>query len=304
MAIEIRNDISSRETRAPMLGDPIITSETVERLKIPDEVALQPQNVLAFIASQWGRYNDIVSRPEIKAQPADIPPCEGSMALRIESAMTSDEQAALDSWNQERFGQTGAGATLSIQTEGSAPLDINRLDAEVQGHIDEMRRLHPDWWQQQTNSRSTGTPDIMSAMFSDQLTGELNQESAEERKKWDELLIAAKGSPDMINSIMGMRHAQKVSQQMGKLVEMYRNHVDGMDKLAASFDLSNSGGHLTQADLAKFNADFARAQSDTSSLFQAITRIQTEYDRTIQFVHTTNTEITQPLKTMIQNMRT
>lgn len=300
MAIEIRNDINSRETRAPMLGDPIITSETVERLKIPDEVALRPQNVLAFIASQWGRYNDIVSRPEIKAQSADIPPYEGGMALRIESAMTPEEQAALDSWNQERFGQAGEGATLSIQTEGS--VDINRLDAEVQGHIDEMRRLHPDWWQQQTNARNA--PDIISAMFSDQLTGELNRESAEERKKWDELLMAAKGSPDMINSIMGMRHAQKVSQQMGKLVAMYKNHVDGMDKLAASFDLSNSRGNLTQADLAKFNADFARAQSDTSSLFQAITRIQTEYDRTIQFVHTTNTEITQPLKTMIQNMRT
>lgn len=292
MAIEIRNDVSTRETRAPMLGDPVLTTDTVERLKVPDEIALRPENVMPFLASQWGRYNDIVNRPEIKALSADIPSTEEYAGLQIESVLMPEEQAALQSWNEERF---AGGGTLGVQT-------VEELDSEIGRIVNESQGQRADSGQGRGRN-PTATRGSAIDPFDMMFTNEVVQETEDQKRKWQELIAAAKGSPDMVNTIIGMRYAKKMTQKIGKLTELYKYHTDAMDKLSAQFDLKSSGGQLAQADLAKFNADFARAQTDTSNTFQMLQNLMGEYQRVTQFTSTIDTEIDRTIRSIIQNFR-
>lgn len=262
----------------------VITPETLDRLRIPDEVALRPENVIPFLASQNVRYNEIVNRPEIKTLESEIPPYlhEEQNFLHVKSPVSPAEQEALSSWTRDKL--------MNLQSDE----DIDQLAREIDGFVDDTLKDNPGLMRR---NEKTDPLEMM-------MTSRLIEETEEERRKFWEALAAAKGSPDAVNSILGYRYARQMTKKIGKFLEMYKFHVDVMDKLQAGFDLKNQKGPISAADLAKFNADFARGQADTVNLFQMITHAMNDYQRITQDTAQRNMDIKRPLEVMIQNMRT
>lgn len=267
-----------RETRVPPPGDLVVTPETLERLKVPDEVLLRPENVIPFLRSQAVKFTEIVDRPEIKALAADIPEyLHDETFTAYPSNLTQSEQQALSSWQ--------VGGTLDTQSTTDEELE-GRIDSFVQ----EMMKEHPEL--------NRGGPDAIDSLLTQEI-----QETEEERKKFWDALVMAKGNPEAVNLILGYRYAKKVSKQLGRLVQAYSHQVDFKEKMLAEFDLANKRGNPTAADLAGFNARLAISQTDTTVIFNAIQKGVSDLERITVNTATTNTQVRRPLELMIQNMR-
>lgn len=275
----------SRDRTVPLPGEILTTPGAIDHLNIPDEVALQPQNVIPFLASQHAKLVDITSRPEIKALSAEIPePDFVSDDSRLQAtALTSEEQGALGEWHQDT-------KTLLTQA-GDVPMDD--LDRTIKGYIDDAASKNPDLFK----NSGGGTVDVIGDWF----TGQMVQETEESRKKYLEILATAKGDPDAVILAMTFRNAQKQMSQMGELLNAYRDKITGLDKLQADLDLK--GSKLTQADMMKGNVDFARYQGDATQIFQIIQKTMSDYDRTMVSANSLVKTESESRLAIIRNMR-
>jgi hypothetical protein len=289
MAVEnptFRSDLA-RETRLPLLGEPVLTPGTLDQLKIPDEVALRPENVIPFLAKQSVRYHEIVDRPEIKTMSAEIPEyVYDDSAQAMQPRVTTEEQVALDSWYGEKK------ETL-MKTQS-----LDDLDQDIQNHIDEMRRLHPEYFQDNSPDAADNGGDLISQM----LTGDMLEETDEQKKKWLEILSMAK-SPDMVNLLMTFRGAKQASAVIGKLAEQYKSKIDAMDKLSAEYALKNQGGAISTADAQQFNIDSMRTYTDITETFQVMTRAVSDLEKVEVGGSKTATDINKTLQGIIQNFK-
>lgn len=273
-----------KETRLPPPGEMVITPETLERLKVPDEVLLRPESVNPFMAGQWVKLTDIVNRPEIKTASADIPEYIHDEAFNAYPPMlNSEEQSALESW------------TLQIQSESPSDDDLlNRMDA----YINEMMREHPEIRRPGGSGGGNAGADPIDSLLMREF-----QETEEEKKKFWEALAAARGSPETVNLILGWRYAKQISKQLGKLVNAYSFQIDQKEKMLAEFDLANKRGTPTAADMAGFNAKLAASQTDSSFLMFQIQSAVTKAEGVVGSTARAREDIGRPLQVMIQNMQ-
>lgn len=271
------------KTKLPLLDQPELTRELIDRLKIPDEVALKPENVIPFLASQSVRYNEIVSRPEIKAMVADIPEFryDESMEIHRASAMTREEQAAMEGWSQN--------VMVGLQSDP----DIEKLEADIDAYIKDMMAKNPDM-----QSKNLDFYDASD----DFLFMQGIQETIEEKKEWERklMLAASSGSAVILNTLLGERMANSWMKALGKFTEKQAQFVEQKDKLMKDLNLDKN---ITQADALKANIAFGSYQGDMSENMMKINFALNEYQRITQDTARTNTEIGKPQDVMIQNTR-
>jgi len=290
MAVDSTNlrDVT-RERATPLpTGEIVATDGTIKQLQIPDEVALRPENVIPFLAGQSVRLKEITERPEIKTLEADIPEYLYDERAHVPMALSREEQTALTEWHQDMR------SMLSTASEGSDSMD--QIKNDIQNYIDNAMKDNPDLFK---GGSGTDTSDVLDQWF----TGQMVAETEETKKKYQQLMVAARGDPESILLAMTYRHAQSSMLKMGKLLEMYKTHMDGLDKIQADLDLKNAKGDLTQADMMKTNMDFARSQGDAMNLFQIIQKEMGNYERTMQSASSLSKSINDPLRSIIGNMR-
>ncbi len=280
-----RQDLTKERMLPP--GDLILTRTAIEQLKIADQAALKPENVLHFLASQSIRYNEITNRPEIKSLAADIPEYihDDATMSNATPLLSLEERESMTSYAQEKLQNP---VFLSSQS------GIDDLTREIQDFIRQAQQDHPE-----VHTPNQATPlDPLEGMLTDNLV----KETEEEKTKWQELFAAAK-DPELVSTILGMRYAQQVMKKIGKLTEAYKFQTDHMDKIRASLELKNAHGPLSQADMLKINLDFGRAQGDMSTVSQALTRALNDYDRITRSTQDNNTKIDSTLKVMVANLK-
>src|SRR6185436_18235358 len=127
MAVDSTNlrDVSRERAQPLPTGEILTTSETVKQLQIPDEVALRPENVIPFLASQSAKLTEICSRPEIKTQAAEIPEYLHNENMPVVTALSGDERSALSDWHEDMS------KMLSTATDGgSSSLDQVKNDIQ------------------------------------------------------------------------------------------------------------------------------------------------------------------------------
>lgn len=268
MAVDSTNlrDVT-RERATPLpTGEILTTSETVKQLQIPDDVALRPENVIPFLASQSAKLTEICYRPEIKTLYADIPEYLHNENMPVVSALSGDERSALSDWHKD------IATTLTTASGDGGSLD--QVKNDIQNYIDDAMKNHPEMFQDNTSS----TSDVMEQW----MTGQMVVQTEEQKKKYQELMaLASRGAdPDSIILAMTYRQAQESQTKMGKLLEMYKTQMDGLDKMRAELDLG--GDKISQADMMKANMDFSRYQGDAMNLFQVIQKEMANYERVMQ----------------------
>ncbi len=272
------------QTKLPMLGEPVLTPGTLEQLKIPDEVALKPENVIPFLASQSVRYNEIVNRPEIKTMAADIPEYrhEDAMEIHMASSLSREEQAAMQGWSHDTM--------VGLQ---SGDADFDKLEQEIEAYIEELKKKKPEE-AAGASSYYDGTDDFL---FMQGI-----QETLEEKKEWERKLAiaAASGNPEVINSVLGERVASGYMKLLGKLTEQQAKFIDQRDQVMKDLNLDKN---ISQADALKANLKFGAFQGDMSENMMKINFALNEYQRITQDTARTNTDIAKPLQVMIQNMK-
>ncbi len=274
MAIQIRESNPRNVTPQPLLGDqPIITN--LEQLKIPDEVALRPENVAPYLASQSHRLHGIEIRPDFRAMEGEIP--EFVEERSMVSGLTTEEQRALHSWSQERFG---------TQSNDFNPNDLLR-------QIDQLVSSHAEQTGQQTGGQS-GEPDIFGGII---LNQKLN-ETREERAKWEAALANAKGNPENVALILGMRAQAKYVAETGRLLATYNTVVAKRERIMAQMDLAGHGQAApSQADISRMNAQTTSVNMDVSLVMQQIQSLVSEMsvnaERTHEFTKRIDTDFRQ-----------
>lgn len=293
-----RNLSSQRPITAPP-GDLVTSVTDLKQLQLPDEVLLRKEHLDPFLAGQFAKMKAITEQPEVKSLAADIPEFNYDRAV-LESqsvrGLNSDENAALAEWQAESFGDGTHEGSLIHSQSGST--DIDQLEQEIEKGIQDITKAHPEYFQ--GKSTDSGTSDMLEQM----MTGQMMQETEEERKKFWEALAAAKGNPEAVNSIIGMRYANKAMKMMGKVVEAYKYHVDMLDQVQAKLDLQSAKpGGLSQTDMIKTNLESGRLMGDISSLFQILQKSMTDYQRITEDTHGTNKQIAQTLESILRNVR-
>ncbi len=278
----------SKQTTIPLPpGDLLTTDGIVQQLQITDQEALKPGNLVPFLASQSVKYNEIVNRAEIKTLEGDIPEYLFDDRAPIVSALSKDEQSALSDWHNE------AKAMLSSQAGSGSP-GSEDLAKEIEKFVDDALKNNPDAL---AKGHSLGAVDVLGEM----MTGELYRETEESRKKYQEILATATDAGSVILA-MTMRQSQKTAQLMGRAFEALKFQQEGMMKLEAEMNLK--GKSLSQADMMKTNMDFARFSSDSSQIYQVIQKGMSDYERNFTFGNSMIKNAGEPLRTMIQNMKT
>ena len=244
-------------------GDQIIaTPDAVRHLQIPDEVALRPENVIPFLAGQHAKLVDITARPEIKATEGDIPEYLHDEKTPVVTAMSREEQSNLGEWRQEAF--------LKIQSGGSG---LDDLENEIKGYINDVAKNHPELFQ----SDSGGTT---SDVLDQWMTGQMVQETEEAKKKYQAALAMAR-SPEDVLLVMTSKHAQDSMTKIGRMLKVYKQQMDSLDKMQANLDLNMSKGNVSQATMMKTNIEFSRTQGDVMNLFQVIQKAMGDYERSM-----------------------
>ncbi len=297
-----RENVSQRPVTVPP-GDILTSTTTLEQLKVPDSVLLSPQSVGPFLAGQYARMKDITERPLVKMESGSIPEyIFGSEEhLGIQSVgLSSDERASLTDWHNESFGDGTHSGSL-IQTQ-SGSVDLTQLEQDMEKHIHDMQTAHPEYFNAKSGSGG-GTGNATSQMLEQMMTGNMVQETEEERKRFWDAMAAAKGNPEAVNSIIGFRYAQKAMKIMGKVVEAYSYQVQSLDHLQAAFDLQSSKGNVTQAQMIDMNIKSGSLMGDINSMFQVLQKSMTDYQRVTDDTHTTNKDIAQSLENILRNLR-
>lgn len=280
---KLRSDLV-RQDMAPA-ADFLPTPDALKSLKIPDSVALRPENVIPFLAGQSLRYNEIVNRPEIKTLAGDIPiyVTDDNPALNVSPEVSRDAQANFQSWSGQAF--------LGIQSGEVKPAE---LLSQVDDYVKEAQKNQPDLIQQAASNR--GDPTDPTNMMLLQAT----QETEEERKKWQQALASA-SDPELFNAILGMRLSSKYMKEIGKLTQRQAFLIQERDKVFKDLGLEGKG--TSQSQLAQANMKFASFQGDVSSNMMEIQKAMTDYQRIIEFTSTSNTQVRRPLEVMLNNMK-
>ncbi len=284
----------TREKTVPLSPDELLTTAgTLEKLKLPEKVS--PANVLAYLAGQSVKLTGLVAKPEVKSLESDIPEYlhQDSAFLQASSSFSREEQRALDSWHQDvgkalvkaQSGETDPGALLD-------ELDAFFNDPEIRSRLD---AAHPA----PSGGGSASEPDLFDTMF----TSQMIEETEDEKRKWAELVAAAR-SPEMVNTLLNYRKSQLFTKIIGHLMEQQKFHVDQVDKVRAEMDLGmKSADGLSTAELAKFNADFAVAQTDATQVYQQIQYALSNVERFEAQTPQINRIMDQTFETMIRNLR-
>jgi hypothetical protein len=278
-----------RERPIPLApGEIVTTPGTIESLKIPDSVALRPENVTPFLANQFVRLNEITARPEIKSLEAAVPEYIHDDRAPVLSAMSQGEQQAFQSFRED------VKSTLLQSQSGDA--DLDHLSEEIRGYIDEAASNNPDVFAQ---SGSDGSYDVMDQYF----TGEMLKENEETKKKYQQLIAAAR-DPETVILLMADKQLRGIQATMGKLVTGYKAKMDDMDKLQAQLDLKGSSASgLSQADMMRGNMDSARLMGDTNQIFQLIQKTMSDYERIMVSSKSLIESSGKPGDVMTQNLR-
>lgn len=183
----------------------------------------------------------------------------------------------------------------------TAPLDPSVADffAEQGGRMKAMTgraaSLSSDGDIPEMFQKASGDRDVLN----DWLTGQLVEETEESRRKFLQVLAAAKDPSSVILAIT-QKHSQESLKKIGQLMEVYQENRESLDHLQAEMDLM--GGEITQADMMQTNMKFARNQADSMNLFQAMQKEMNNYERTLeggQSLHKADNAD----QTMIQNMK-
>lgn len=283
-----RTDVQKARVLPP--GDLLVTQSTVEQLKIPDDVALRPENVIPFLRNQSVKYLDLVEKSEIKALSADIQEYIHDEGAFLQApSLTPEEREALSSWSN--------GNTVRIQSEG----DLRDLEEMIDNLIREDRRLHPERYNNldpafedvDQGDLFTTTPMLMRGF----------QENEEERRETEKAIMAAasSGNAELLIAVMAETHAKRVMKVMATLVKRQADLIDAREKV---FKELNPDANPSAAELAKFNADFARFQGDVSNNMLQIQFAMNEYTRKYEQAPTLMAPARKPLEMMIQNIVT
>ncbi|QQR79701.1 MAG: hypothetical protein IPJ69_10150 [Deltaproteobacteria bacterium] len=287
MGIQVQD--SRIQTKQPYIGDAkeqIVTN--LDQLKIPDNVALQPQNVIPFLASQSSRLNEIVARPDFRSMQGDIPEFHDGMINTV-SNVTRDEMAAIQSVSQHIQSQ------LNLESQDFNPDSLlNEID-RLSGN-----QTFPDVNQGgQGSAGSVDGPNVLDQMFAQQY-----RESAEERRRWHEALALAKGNPASVNVIMGLRNAGHLQRQIGKIVEVYAQHSADLDKIHQELTRNaNSSTPPNQAEILSASSDLNKASSDMSLISQMLQKSLSDMERITADTKKTDDTIVRTAGTLIQNFK-
>lgn len=223
----------------------------VDRSDAVAGAGLRSSDVAAFFADQGARAKDITERSASLSSDGDIPEL--------------------------------------LHTESGSAMDD--LSAQIGDYIGEMKRTHPEMFQ------NSGGSDVLG----DWMTGEMTRETEEEKKKFLELLALAKDPSSVILAIT-KKHADESLQKVGKLMAAYKEQTESLDHLQAEMDLKQAHGDLSQADLAQFNMKFGSLQGDTMNLFQVMQKEMNNYERVMEGGQSMS-KADNADETMIQNMR-
>lgn len=286
----------SKERATMLPGEILATPGAIDHLDVPQEIALNPKNLIPFLASQHARLVDITSRPEIKSMEAEIPfPNFINDDLQLQAtALTREEQEALGSFREEaRMLLTQAGGQAGTASGGGGTDD---LDKRIQGYIDEAVKNGAVT----DKGGGIGAVDVLEDWY----TGQIIQETEESRKKYLEILAAAKGDPEAVILAMTFRNGQKQMAAMGQMLGAFREKQDGLQALQAELDLKNFKGKLSQADMMAGNVKFASLQSDTSTIMHMIQKTMSDYERTMVSANSLLKTTGESEMAIIRNMRT
>lgn len=280
-----------RPQAIPLPGDQIVTTDgTIKQLQIPDEVALRPENVIPFLASQSAKLAEICARPEIKTLAAEIPEYRDNENAPMASALSGDERSALSDWHKDMA------RVLSTASGDGGSLD--QIKNDIQNYIDDAMKNHPEMFQ---DNGGANTPDVLEQW----LTGQMATQTDDQKKKYQELMaLASRGAdPDSIILAMTYRQAQESQNKMGKLLEVYKTNMDSLDQMRAELDLSTAKGDISQADMMKKNMDFSRYQADSMNLFQCFQKEFGNYERIMQSGQSLEKSGHEADRTMLQNLK-
>jgi hypothetical protein len=268
----------ARERPMALPGDQIVTSQGVlDQLQIPKD-ALDPKNVIPFLANQSARLLEITARPAIKTESADVPPpLDTSDPSWGRTELTGEESSALAEWHQERSAallksQSG-GADLGTAADSGSSLDD--LKKEIGDYVGKATAEHPELFHQ---SSGGSTADVLDQW----MMGKMLVETDEQKKRYHELLAMAShsGNPDNIILAITSRHAAESMTKIGQLMGFYKEKSDAMDKLRAQIDLD--GSKASQSTMMKDNMAFSGIQGDMMNLFQVIQKEMNNYESTMQ----------------------
>ncbi len=284
MGIQVNDNQIQR--RLPYVGssqEQIVVN--LDQLKIPDNVALQPQNVIPFLASQSARLTEIVARPDFRSMEADIPEFHDGL-ISTTSNVTRDEMAAIQSASQSIQAQ------LTLESQNFDPDSLlNEID-RLSGNETTLPDVNG-------GNRGVDGPNVLDQMFSQQY-----RESAEERRRWHEALALARGNPASVNVIMGLRNAGRLQRQIGRIVEVYAQHSADLDNIHR--DLTRNANASTppnQAEILRASSDLNKASSDMSLISQMLQKSLSDMERITADTKKSDETIARTASTIIQNWK-
>lgn len=272
----------------------LVTSEGIlEQLKVPEDVLKDPRLVASFFANRHVQLqSSVIKADDVKSQPADIPEFifnERDPKLHVMS-LSSEEQTALKDWSH--------GHAVAIQS-GSA--SFNSLEGEVSSYLNDMKLSHPDLGSSSSGA-SFSPSDPISSVLDQLVSNAPTQQTQEENKKFWEAMMAAKDDPETLSTMIGVKYARQAMQKVGQLVEMYKYHVDLMDKHTAAIDLQMSKpGGQDSASVMKANMQFTQDNLDISQLSQLMSKAMNDYQTMTASAAKTNDQVEKHSQGIIKN---
>lgn len=282
MAIEMRHDIQGKEARLPLLGEAVLTPDTIEKLKVPETVAsLGPVVIEQFLARQCAQYQSLVNRADIKSLECAIPEHlhDERAMMHVASSLSPQEQSAFDDWSQ----------TL-VSTQD---VDLDQLDSDVNQFVEDMIRAHPELARRPTTSpssnpsRPASTPSSSPSSSPSSTDTSLDdvfgiQETPEERQRWVDAFNANQGDPSMLALLYGYRTTGQAQNRLSSLLEAEKADSEQMDRLRAELDLE--GPNPSPEAISRFNAGMSRLSSDRTTRIQLIQKAMNDMERDISLV--------------------
>ncbi len=314
---QFRANVSS-DVKLPLVGDPLISKKTLDELKVPEEVQQailkDPNAFNNFFANRFGDYSRIVYQPEIKALSGDIPepgmdfsvpvvgagyPRPGAETATLQD-VTPEEQEAMQAW---------AGEQMDTVMKAQGTEQVDQLIKDVHNYIDQTLQEKPALKKDlelaaassPTDNGEVSLPNIMD----DMVNTELRFEKAEDEEKFHKVLmaLAAKGDVQGFMLAMAGKGTYIFSQKVGKALQAWKNNLSYSDKLTAQYDLSMKSGKMSNAELAKFNADQGKVYASSSTIHQAMQTLLQKKDQYQNLAQSVMGSQESYGKTVTQNLR-
>lgn len=278
MTIQIRDSNPRNVTPQPLLGEPILTN--LEQLKIPDEVALRPENVGPYLAGQAHHLHEIENRPDYRAGEAELPEYMEPQSGPALSTLSTQEQEALISWSEENFG---------VHTASFNPDNLI-------SQIDQLVASQP----QHTGPASGIEPDFLGNIA---INNQIN-ETREMREKWLTAIANAKGDPESVALILGMRAQAQHIRKSKVLLEAYNHKVQQRERVLAQMDLSSGTGRAapSAADVSRMNAQSNSVGMDLGLILQQLQSVVADMNVNSERTHNFIRKVNEDFKQIQQNM--